>query len=267
MTSAAIAGRQASRLRVYRNPLRQVCSASTWRAAGYLASYLIISGVLFGAALTTAVLAAVTCFTLAGLPLVIGAAYVIHGCAGLLRLMLAQVYAGPAGFSGPPGQAPGGTGLWARTRRAWQGRTWREACLLLGLWPALFALATAALTVWLVLLAGITLPLWYRAHLGLCFGDCGNSGTSGVAFGHFPNGPLGHGGHGFYADTLPRALLVAACCAILFLLFSYLLVAAARLHGRVTLALLRPSGDPLAAARNVLAGPGPLGPLHRPASG
>jgi hypothetical protein len=75
----------------------------------------------------------------------------------------------------------------------------------------------------------------------------------GVALGYFPDGPAGHGAVGLYVDTRPRALLAAAVFAVLFLLFSYVLVATARLHGGVARALLRPSADPLADARNVLA--------------
>lgn len=53
----------------------------------------------------------------------------------------------------------------------------------------------------------------------------------------------------------------AAGFAVLFLLFNYVLVATARMHGRVARSLLGPPPDPLAAAQSVLAKPGPLGPL------
>ena len=63
-------------------------------------------------------------------------------------------------------------------------------------------------------------------------------------------------------DSLPRALLAAAVFLVLFLIFNYALVATARAHASVARALLRAPADPLAPAKEVLAGPGPLGPLH-----
>jgi len=39
-------------------------------------------------------------------------------------------------------------------------------------------------------------------------------------------------------------------------------VVTARAHAQIARALLRAPADPLAPARKVLAGPGPLGPLH-----
>ena len=38
-----------SRLRLYRNPLRQGVAASTWRAAWYLLAYEVMGGLLFAA--------------------------------------------------------------------------------------------------------------------------------------------------------------------------------------------------------------------------
>jgi hypothetical protein len=62
-------------------------------------------------------------------------------------------------------------------------------------------------------------------------------------------------------DTLPKALLLAAVCLVLFLLFNYVLVATARAHAVVAAALLRAPADPLAEAKAVLAHPGPIPPL------
>jgi hypothetical protein len=144
----------------------------------------------------------------------------------------------------------------AQASTRWKDRaTWRDLAYLVGLWPALFILDTVVFTVWLVFLAGITLPIWYWAPESTF-----NHGVTahGVQFGYFPNGPDGLGGHGFYVDTLPRALLAAAACLILFLLFNYVVVATARAHARVARALLRPAADPLADVKDVLAHPGPL---------
>ena len=58
-----------------------------------------------------------------------------------------------------------------------------------------------------------------------------------------------------------RALLAAACFLVLFLLFSYVVVLTARAHAWTAQSVLSAPADPLAPAREVLAGPGPLGPL------
>jgi Putative sensor len=147
-------------------------------------------------------------------------------------------------------------GVVAQATTRWKDRaTWRDLAYLVGLWPALFVLDTVVFTVWLVFLAGITLPIWSWApestfSHGLT--------AHGVQFGYFPNGPDGPGGHGFYVDTLPRALLAAAASLVLFLAFNYVVVATARAHARVARALLRQPADPLAEVKDVLAHPGPL---------
>ena len=77
----------------------------------------------------------------------------------------------------------------------------------------------------------------------------------GAQLGYFPNGPHGHPGDGLYIDTLPKALLAAAVCLILFVAFSYVLVATAKAHLTVARNLLGTPGDPLREAREVLGGP------------
>ena len=62
--------------------------------------------------------------------------------------------------------------------------------------------------------------------------------------------------------TLPKALLAAACFLVLFLIFNYVVVPTARAHTAVARSVLRAPADPLAPAKEVLAGPGPLGPLQ-----
>jgi hypothetical protein len=101
----------------------------------------------------------------------------------------------------------------------------------------LAALDLTVLTVWLVFLAGITLPIWYRAPRQ----TFGNGGTAyGVQLGYFPNGPHGHPGYGLYVDTLPTALLAATILLTLFLLFNYVLVATARARHHRPHAAARP---------------------------
>jgi hypothetical protein len=254
-----------SRLPLYGNPVRLMLSPSPWRAAGYLLSYLLVSGVLFAIALTASVTTAMLALTFALAPLLIGTAAAVRGCAEVERARLRQVFRQPVHGTYP---RPAGPGLWRRARRAWSGGgTWRDMAYLLGLWPFLLALDTAALLVWLCLLAGITLPAWYRQVTDVCFGTCPNSNVPGVTFGSFPAGPHGPGASGLWIyPSVGPALLVAAACLVAFVAFSYVLVLTARLHAQIARAVLRGPSDPLGPARRVLAEPGPLGPLQ-PSSG
>jgi putative sensor protein len=248
-----------TRLRLYRNPLRLLFSASTWRAAGYLAGYVFITGwLLFSVALTATVTAAAFAITLAGIPLLVAAAGVLRGCANVERVRLRRMLPEPVHGRYRPSV---GQGLMAQIRTRWHDRaTWRDVAYLIGLWVPLFILDTIVLSIWLTLLAGVTLPIWYRYP----HNDFDN-GTSahGVQLGYFPNGPNGPGHWGLYVDTLPKALLTAAVCLVLFLLFNYILVITARAHVRIARSLLRAPADPLAEAKEVLTRPGPLGPLTR----
>jgi hypothetical protein len=250
-----------TRLPLYRNPLRLAVSPSLWRAAWFLAAYVFAVGwVLFAVALTATVTAAVLLITLAGIPLLIAAAAVLRWCADVERSRLRQVLAGPV----RAGYRPVSAGLLTQARARWRDpATWRDVTYLVGLWAPLFVLDTIVLTVWLTFLSGVTLPAWYWAPRG----NAGLGYTSptiihGVTLGYFPHGPHGPGGVGLYVDTLPKALLAAAGFLVLFLVFSYVLVLTARTHASVARSLLRAPADPLAPAKEVLAGPGPLGPLH-----
>jgi hypothetical protein len=253
-----------TRLRLYRNPVRLVFSASTWLAVGYLAGYVFITGwVLFSVALATTVTAACLAITLAGIPLLVAAAGVLRGCASVERGRLRRMVPEPVRGSY---QKPARPGLMAEVRTRWHDRaTWRDVAYLIGLWLPLFILDTVVFSIWLTLLAGITLPIWYWAP----FQHYPHGVTvHGVQFGYFPNGPGGTGHWGLYVDTLPKALLAAAVCLVLFLLFNYVLVLTACAHVRIARSLLRAPADPLADAKEVLARPGPLGPLTRqPANG
>jgi hypothetical protein len=254
-----------SLLRLRANPLRLLFSAAPWRAAAYLGFYLVVSGILFAVAFTFSAAAAVLSVTIVAAPLLIVAAVVVHGCAGVERGMLGLVFRQTTRGAKPEG--PSARGLWARTRAAWGARTWREAALILGLWAPLYTLELAVFTIWLLLLAGISMPLWYSAPTNLCMGYCVSNHARGVQFGTFPHGPHGPGAHGLYVDTLPKALLAAAGFAILFLIFNYVLVLTARMHSRVARAVLGPPADPLAEAKRVLERPGPLGSFSAAESG
>jgi len=252
-----------TRLRLYRNPLRLLFSASTWLAAGYLAGYVFITGwVLFSVALTVVVTAACLAITLAGIPLLVAAAGVLRGCANVERARLGRMLLGPVHGSY---RRPGRPGLMAHVRTRWHDRaTWRDVGYVIGLWVPLFILDTIVFAVWLTLLAGITLPIWYwapRAAAGV--GYVNGTRVHGVALGYFPHGPNGPGHVGLYVDTPPKALLAAAVFLVLFLLFNYVLVITGRAHVRIARSLLRAPADPLAQAKEVLVHPGPLGPLTK----
>jgi hypothetical protein len=245
-----------SRLRIYPNPLRQVVSASTWRAAWFLLAYLVVGWLLFSAVLTAGLVAITLAITMAGIPLLIATAAVVRGCASGERWRLRGVLREPVrgGYRDVTG-----LGMFARARARWTDpAVWRDVGYLGGLFPLLWALDLAVVTIWLSLTGLVTLPAWYWASEQQFA-----SGRTyhGVLFGYFPHGPHGPGAVGFFVDTLPKAFIAAVVFAVASLLFQYLVVRTARLHARVAGALLRAHGDPLAEAKEVLGRPGPLGPL------
>lgn len=123
----------------------------------------------------------------------------------------------------------------------------------------LLVLDAVAFAVWGTCLAGISVPFWYWSIPQ----KFANGQTAyGLNVGSFPNGPDGPGGVGFFIGDLPSALLLALACAAPLLAANYLVVAAARLHAQVATRLLG-GYDPLAEAKEVLAGPGPLPTLPR----
>jgi hypothetical protein len=264
MSAPAVAARRSAptreRLTLGMNPLRLAFSAGPWLSARYIVSYLVVSWVTFSVAVTAVCCAGALALTVLALPLLLAAAQVVHWCAAVERRMQAQLYTEPVSAAYLP---PEGRGIWARAKAAWRDRAiWRELGYLIGLWVPLYGLDTIVLSVWLTFLAGITVPLWYWAPRGTdTVGYVNGATVHGLAIGYFPHGANGPGSVGVYVDTLPKALLAAVAFAVLFLLFNYVLVATARMHGRVARALLRPPADPLEEVRSVLTGPGPLGPL------
>lgn len=250
-----------TRLRICRNPLRLLFSASPWLAVGYLAVYVFVTGwVLFSVALTATVTAAGFAITLAGIPLLAAAAGVLRGCANIERGRLRRMLPGPVCGGYREVTRPG---IVAQVRTRWHDTaTWHDVAYLIGLWLPLFVLDTMVFSIWLTLLAGITLPAWYWAPRGDAgLGYVSGTRVHGVVLGYFPHGPNGPGHAGLYVDTLPKALLAAAVFLVLFLLFNYVLVITARAHVRIARSLLRAPADPLAEAKEVLDLPGPLGPL------
>ena len=246
-----------TRLPLYRNPLRQLVAGSTWRAAWFLLAYLVWGWLLWACVLVATVTTAALAITLAGIPLLVASAGVIRGCANAERWRLRGVLAGPVRGGYRVVRRPG---ILGQIRTRWSDpATWRNFAYLFAMFIPLWTLDLLVIVVWLVLLAGVTVPAWYWAPQQTF--DNGQT-AHGLQFGYFPNGPHGSGSYGVFVDTLPRALLAAAVFLVLFLLFNYLLVGTARLHTRVAYALLRAPSDPMADAKEVLTKPGPLGPLH-----
>lgn len=66
------------------------------------------------------------------------------------------------------------------------------------------------------------------------------------------------------SQLLGMTILAAAVFLILFLLSSYVVAATANPPATAARALLRPPGDPLRGAREVLRRPGPLAPFYYP---
>ena len=256
-----------NRLMLSGHPLRPAWWATTWRAVWYLLAYQVMGWLLFAAALAAVTVAAAFSVTLAGIPLLVAAAGIIHACAASERSRLRRASGQPVEHRyREPDEAP--AGLWARARAYWKDTaTWREFVYLVGMFVPLVVLGAVVLAVWLTLVAGVTLPLWYWAP----FDHFAHGLTvHGVQLGYFPNGPSGSGAVGIYVDTLPKALLTALACLLLLVPFSYLLVLTARTHASTARALLRTPEDPLAPAKDLLQRPGPLtaliGRTDRPTS-
>jgi hypothetical protein len=238
-------------LSLRRNPVRLALSKAPWSAAWYLLGYLVISGVLFSIALTAAALGVGLSITLLGIPVLVAAALMIRWCANVerARTRLVDPQLAAARYREPAG------GVLDNLRTRWTDpATWRDIGYLLGMFVPLVGLDTLVLAIWLVFLAGITLPAWYWAPWQSVHGVR----YHGYQLGYFPNGPHGHPGYGLYVDSLPKALLAAAVFLVAFLLFNYVLVATARAHAFVARGLLSEPADPLKEAKEILSNPGPL---------
>ena len=244
-----------TRLRLYRNPLHQLVAGSTWRAAWFLLAYLVWGWLLWAAVVAATLTAAVLCITLAGIPLLVAAAGVIRGCANAERWRLREVLAGPIHGGYRAVRRPG---ILGQVRTRWSDpATWRDFAYLFALFPFLWALDFAVVVVWLVLLAGITVPVWYR-YVTETF----NNGQSahGLQFGYFPNGPSGSGSWGWFVGNLHQALIAAGIFLVLFLLFNYVLVGTARLHARIAERAAARAGRPDGRSEGGAHQAGPAGP-------
>ncbi|MEU0743770.1 sensor domain-containing protein [Streptomyces sp. NPDC006134] len=221
-------------------PLPLLRSPEPWRATAYLAGYVVLGPVLFAFCLAALLVSAALNITLLGLPLLIGAAAVLRGAAHVERLRTALV--------GPPVPADyrpvEPAGVLAAVKARWSDpATLRDLLYLVALFVPLLLLDVVALLLWLTTLALVLFPAWYWTV------------PDGSALGLLR------------VDNLPLALLVTvvACgCALLTVCAA---VGAARLHAAIAHKLLGPRTDPLAAAKRLLAEPGPLsGAAEAPAA-
>lgn len=254
-----------SRLRLRLDPLRLAVTSAP-RAAGYLGVYLLVSWLVFAVAFSALTTVAVLCITVIGIPLLAMVPALIRGCGNVDRGMLRMAYRQPVPASERT-EVPGG--MLATIRARWHdGATWREIAYLVGLWAPLYCLDTIVLAVWLSFLGAVTMPIWYWAptHANVAYVH-GAQPDRGIPIGYFPHGVHGPGIIGLYVDSLPRALIAAAVFLVLLLAFNYVLVATARMQASLARLLLQAPDDPLAPAREVLAAPGPLGPLAHPQNG
>ncbi|MFG2717450.1 sensor domain-containing protein [Streptomyces sp. NPDC048416] len=249
--------RAARRLPVHRHPVRMLFSATPWRATGYLAGYLVAGPALFAVAGAALLLGLVFMQLTVTLALTVGAAWVVRCCAQVERGRAVLIDA-PVPYAYRQPAKPGLAGQ-LRARCA-DPVTLRDIACVVLLFPFLLLLDLLALTVWLGLLAGVSLPLWFWSVNSR---QSDGSSVRGVWIG----GP-DDGAPGGWIDSWPAALVTSALCLALVLYASYLVVAAARLHLTVAHTLLRPPPDPLARAKQILTEPGPLALVAtRPRSG
>ncbi|MFE7558232.1 sensor domain-containing protein [Kitasatospora sp. NPDC057500] len=228
------------RLRPQGSLVRLPLSSAPWLAAGYLAGYPLVGGALFAVA-TAAFLGGVVLSQLTvTVPLIIGSAWIIRGCAQVERGRAAFLLGQPIPYRYDEVTEPG-LPAHIRTRCA-DPAIARDCAYLILLFPPLLALDLFALAAWLVCLGGLTLPLWYPAM------DISGS-------------VIGPGGRLACIHSLPGALALALVALLLLPFVARLLLAAARLHLTVAQAVLRPPPDPLAEVKAVLHRPGPLSHL------
>src|SRR5215475_10602347 len=120
-----------STLRLRRDPIRLLFSRSLWAGAWYLFSYLFTGTAAFAVGLTAVAVGGGLGFTLAGLPLLIAAAAVVQGCAGMERARLQALFTAPVRGGYREVTRPG---LIGRLATRWQDPAiWRDIAYLLGL--------------------------------------------------------------------------------------------------------------------------------------
>lgn len=239
-----------------RNPFSLLVSAELWRAVGFLCTYVIVGAALFAVATTATVLSGVFAMFTLGVPLLVGTAILVRCCAFVERRR-AGLFGESIAESYVPVEPE--AGVLTNVRRRWSDPALgRDLVYLVLLFPVLFAVDAVVLLIWVYLLAGVLLPFWFWA-VTQTWAD----GTSarGIQVGYLPSGPTG-GGPGVWVDDLPTALLMSLAFILVAALAALLIRATARMHQAVAQHFLRPPVDPLAAAKLMLAEPGPLEPFR-----
>lgn len=239
------------RLRMYRNPLRMLFSAGVWASAWYLFSSMIVGIALFAVITAITITSTVLVIIWAGLPLLVGTGYFIRGCVVLERGRARAVV--PDGLPALPPMETA-EGFFPTLKAVWRDRVTTHGLAhftLLAL--PLFVLDTIVWTIWVVFLAGVTVPIWYR------YIPRGYNGQHfhGLEYGYFPNGPHGKDAIGFWIGSDQSAIVAAVAALVLLLAWNYVLVATARVHASSVRSVVT-ARDPMAAARRVLESPGPL---------
>lgn len=244
--------RPGERLRPRTSPLRLFLTPAPWAATAYLVSYLVTGPVMFAFLVVVLVVAGVANITWLGLPLLVGAAELVRGCSVVERWRALLVGSAFRGEYRPVVA----NGILTHVRTRWTDPAILHGCAyFILIFPLMLIWDAAALLVWLTMLALVTLPLWFWAIPQTW--PNGETGR-GLMIGSFPDGPDG-GGVGLWIGDIGTALLVAAGGLVLAVLVgAHLVTAAARLHVGLARRMLGPPLDPLADAKRVLAGPGPL---------
>ena len=239
------------RLRMYRNPVRMLFSPGVWASAWYLLGSIVLSLALFCVITCGTVISGVLVVIWAGLPLLVGTAYFIRGCVVLERGRAHTVV--PEGLPALP-QVPNAEGFFPTLKALWRDRVTQRGLThftLLAL--PLFLLDTVVWTIWLSFLGTVTVPIWWRYVPQ----DYDGQHVHGLQFGYFPHGPHGRDTIGFFVGSDLSAAVAAVAGLVLVLAWNYVLVATARMQVNAVRAMVT-GRDPMAAARRVLAAPGPL---------
>ncbi len=213
----------------WRNPVSMLFSPAPWASAAYLLTYLIVGLAWFVVTLVLVVVSGILSVLWIGLPLLFISLAIVRACAAVERARARIV-----GVRIEPqyrrATRPGLLGA-LRAQVTDPARRHDVVSLVL-LWPVLFGLDLLAFLAWLIPLALISTPFWYR-YVPETYAN-GTSGH-GIALGYFPDGPHGATQLGWFIGDTQSALVAAAVgLALLMLVGNYAVVGAARTHVRLT---------------------------------
>lgn len=225
-----------------------------WAATLYLLSYPVLGTLWFALTLTITSTSAALSIVWIGLPLLVGSALIVRGFAAIERWR-ARLVTDPI----PSAYREVTTsGFMARLKSRWSdAATFRDLAYLILMYIPLMILNVVIVSLWLAFLGMVSLPFWYWSIPYLL-----DDGTMlhGVSVGYVPDAKtaFSDGAFGIWVGDLPTAIGVAIGFFLVVLLFSRVVVGAARLHASAVRSILGPYVDPLGNAKRVLAEPGPL---------